>query len=164
MRQAGVLPAHGFDFGPRHMTYIIGALRNRERSDESRPFWLVDSVEIESEATPQPGDLLCFNRCVEARPQDVCERRAGFRMTTHSYESLRRTFWPVTSHNRVPWGNAHTAIVVGNVQVGPRRFVETIGGNESNSVMVKRILVDQNGGIQNPQLHNIFGMIKIIMC
>jgi hypothetical protein len=47
--------------------------------------------------------------------------------------------------------------------------LETIGGNETNSVRLKsNVVIDQHGGIPNPQLHNdpgpIFGMIKIMGC
>jgi hypothetical protein len=164
MRRAGVLPAHGFQFGSKHITYIVGALRNRERSDRTRPFWLVDHIEIQQEAIPKPGDILCFNRCIPGGPQDRCEGHQNQRLTTHTYASLRRTFWPVTPVNREPWGNAHSAIVVGNIQIGAQRFVETIGGNETNSVRRKRIPVDQNGGISNPDANHIFGMIRITGC
>jgi hypothetical protein len=164
MQRAGVLQAHGFQFGAKHITYIVGALRNRERSDRTRPFWLVDHVELQREATPHAGDILCFNRCIRGQPQDVCDGRLGRRRTTHTYASLRRTFWPLTNQNQVPWGNAHSAIVVGSAQVGAQRFVETIGGNEGNSVRLARIPVDQSGNISNPEANHIFGMIKLIAC
>jgi len=164
MRSAGVLPAHGFQFGAKHITYIVGALRNRELSAQNRPFWLVDEIEIQTTDPPKRGDILCFNRCVPGQPQEQCDGHAGERLTTHTYASLRSTFWPVTNQNREPSGNAHSAIVVGNVQIGAQRFVETIGGNEADSVRIKRIPVDQNGNILNPQANHIFGMIKIIAC
>jgi hypothetical protein len=159
MRASGVVAADGFDFGSAHMRYIVGALRNRERSDQSRRFWLVDSIEIRSEAIPEPGDLLCFNR----QHQGV--------MTNHSYTSLRRQFWGTNGQNQnvAAAGHSHCALVVGTAQQGNQRVLETIGGNESNSVRVKRnVVIDQNGGIPNPQLNAdpgpIFGMIKIMRC
>ena len=163
MRRAGVLRDHGFQFSSSHITFIVGALRNREASRRDRPFWLVDSVEIQREATPEPGDLLCFNRCADGRPQDICDGQPGTVLTTNTYERLRNDFWGA-NRNAIPSGSSHSAIVVGTTQVGGQRFVETIGGNESQSVRLRRIPIDQNGGIPNPQANRIFGMIKIIAC
>ena len=159
MRASGVLPADGFDFGSKHMSYIVGALRNRERSDQNRRFWLVDSVEIQREAVPEPGDLLCFNR------------RVNGVMTTHTYTSLRTRFWGNNGQNQnvVPSGSSHCSLVLSSVQQGNQRVLETIGGNETNSVRLKRnVVIDQHGGIPNPAQHTdpgpIFGMIKIMRC
>jgi len=158
MRRAGVRRSDGFEFGGKHITYIVGALRNRERSDRARPFWLVDALELQLEAVPQLGDLLCFNRPV---------RRPGRppQWTQHSYASLRRQFWADRNQNRQPFGNSHCRLVVG-FHAGPdgRRWVETIGGNEANSVRLKRVRINQSGGILNPQGDRIFGMIKLIGC
>jgi hypothetical protein len=159
MRQAGVQRAHGFEFGQRHMNYIVGALRNRERSDRARPFWLVDAIELQLEAVPQSGDLLCFNRLVPRRGQPP-------RWTTYSVASLRNQFWLGGNQNQPPRGSAHCSLVVGSVvdtKTG-RRLLETIGGNEGGSVRLRRIPIDQSGGIPNPQAHHIFGMIKLVGC
>ena len=152
MRTSGVQRAHGFEFAQRHMNYIVGALRNRERSDRTRPFWLVDRIELQQEAVPERGDLLCFNRVVNGV------------MTNHSYESLRRRFWSGGNQNTQPSGSSHCALVVGQLEDRGRRFVETIGGNERQSVRRQRIPVDQSGRIPNPRALNIFGMIKLIEC
>ena len=159
MRAAGVVAADGFDFGSKHMSYIVGALRNRERSAQNRRFWLVDSVEIQREAIPEPGDLLCFNR-----PNNGV-------MTNHSYSSLRSRFWGNNGQNQAvqPSGSSHCALIVGTAQQGNQRVLETIGGNETNSVRLQRnVVIDQNGGIPNPLQHNnpgpIFGMIKMMGC
>ena len=160
MQAAGILPADGFDFGSAHIRYIVGALRNRERSDQNRRFWLVDSVEIQREAIPEPGDLVCFNR-----------PNAQGQMSTHSYASLRAAFWGNNGQlqNVDPTGRSHCALVVGTSQQGNQRFLETIGGNETQSVRLQRnVVIDRNGGIPNPQAHAnpgpIFGMIKIMRC
>jgi hypothetical protein len=167
MRAAGVLPVHGFEFGQRHIRYIVGALRNRERSDRSRPFWLIDAIELlRKEAIPQPGDLLCFNRCAPAGPQHRCGTHPGRRMTTHTYATLRRQFW-ISQPAVVPTGSSHCALVVDNC-TGPngQRSIVTIGGNEANSVLVTPIHVDQDGGLPAAVIarRHIFGMIKIIAC
>ncbi len=166
MRTAGILPADGFVFGQKHISFIVGALRNRERSDRTRPFWLVDATELQKEATPAPGDLLCFNRCIRSNnPQHHCGGRPSRRRTTHTYSNLRARFWgSVANQNRIATGSSHTAIVVGTVEQGGQRFVETIGGNEENSVRVTRFPIDQHGNIPNPQANHIFGMIKIVGC
>jgi hypothetical protein len=154
MRAAGIEPAHGFEFNERHLSYVVGALRNRERSDRDRPFWLVDDVEIRAEAIPQPGDLLCFNRLDENN-----------NMTNHSYASLRLRFWLGGNQNVEPRGASHCRIVVGTVVRGGQRFLETIGGNETHSVRLQsNIAIDQSGGIPNPGAYDIFGMIKITRC
>lgn len=148
MRAAGVVPTFGFDFSRRHLTYIVGALRNRERSDRTRPFWLSDQLELQYEVVPQPGDLLCFNR----------------EGTNHSYESLRRQFWSGGNQDVPVRGVSHSSIVVGVRQHGARRVVETIGGNEDNSVRVAQFPLNAEGGIANPREHQMFAMIKLIRC
>lgn len=159
MRAAGVTQADGFNFGSAHMSYIVGALRNRERSTPNARFWLVDSIEIRAEAIPEPGDLICFNRPVQGV------------MTNHSYTSLRAQFWGNNGQNQnvAPSGSSHCALVVGTAQVGAQRFLETIGGNETNSVRLQRtVAIDANGGIPNPAANAnpgpIFGMIKMMQC
>ena len=155
MHASGIRPIHGFNFGSAHIHYIVGALRNRERSDQDRPFWLVDSTELRREAIPRPGDLLCFNRPVNGV------------MTNHSYASLRNQFWGSNGNkqNVQPSGSSHCSIVVGTALQGNQRFLERIGGNETNSVrLLTDIPIDQSGGIPNPQAHHIFGMIKIMRC
>jgi subtilisin family serine protease len=153
MHASGIRPAHGFVFGPRHMTYVVGALRNREASNRDRPFWLVDRVELRVEATPQPGDLLCFNRPDENGV-----------MSTHTFESLRQQ-WVTNNPNADPTGRSHCALVLGTVQQGNQTFLQTIGGNETHSVrLAATIPVDANGGIVNAAAHDIFGMIKITRC
>jgi hypothetical protein len=158
MHTAGIQRAHGFEFGRRHINYIVGALRNRERSDRTRPFWLVDHVELEREAAARSGDLLCFNRPVSLpdRPPMI---------TRHTYARLRNAFWSGGNQNRPPRGSSHCSIVVGTVTAAGGRFIETIGGNETGSVRIqRRIPVDQFGNIINPQAHRIFGMIKLVGC
>jgi murein DD-endopeptidase MepM/ murein hydrolase activator NlpD/LAS superfamily LD-carboxypeptidase LdcB len=152
MHTAGVRQAHGFEFGQRHMNYIVGALRNREQSDRNRVFWLYDEIEVQNEATPQIGDLLCFNREVNGV------------MTNHSYASLRNSFWLHGNQNVPPTGSSHCSIVVGMVERNGRRFIQIIGGNERHSVRLQEIPIDRFGGIPNPQAHNIFGIIKLLRC
>jgi hypothetical protein len=160
MATAGVRQVHGFEFSQRHITYIVGALRNRERSDRNRVFWLADHIEVQSEAAPEPGDLLCFNR------------RVNGIMTQHSYASLRRAYWSDGNQNRVPTGSSHCSIVVGKVERNGEWFIQTIGGNESAAgsgdrgvtVGLREIPIDRFGGIPNPQARNIFGIIKLIGC
>jgi hypothetical protein len=153
MHTAGIRQVHGFEFSERHMNYIVGALRNRERSDQNRVFWLFDHIEIQREATPKIGDLLCFNRLDNG-------------MTRHSYASLRRAFWSGGNQHRPPRGASHCGIVVGMVESGGRRFLQAIGGNETGSVRLRRIPIDRFGGIPNPQANNIniFGIIKLLRC
>lgn len=159
MRAAGIVAADGFDFGSAHMRYVVRALRNRERNDQNARFWLVDSVEVQQETRPEPGDLICFNRPVNGN------------MTNHSYSSLRNTFWGNNGQqqNVAASGSSHCALVVGTAQQGGQPVVETIGGNETNSVRLQRnVVLNQHGGIQNPAAHAnpgpIFGMIKIMRC
>jgi LAS superfamily LD-carboxypeptidase LdcB len=156
---AGVRAAHGFEFGERHMAYIVGALRNRERSDRNRPFWLYDQVELAKEATPEIGDLLCFNRVDNGT------------MTNHSYANLRRQFWE-PNQNAAPTGSSHCSVVVDIISRGGRRFIQTVGGNESVpglgdrgwTVRLKEIEIDQHGAILNPNAIHVFGVIKLLEC
>jgi hypothetical protein len=149
MRTAGVRAADGFVFGARHLEYIVGSLRNRELGDRSRPFWLVDHLELQQEVAPEPGDLLCFNR----------------NNSQHTYASLRRQFWSGGHQNVRTSGVSHCRIVVGvGAAARGSRFIATIGGNEANSVRLQRIPADQFGSIPNPQARGIFGLIKLIEC
>jgi hypothetical protein len=152
MHASGVRRAHGFEFAARHLNYIVGALRNRERSDTTRPFWLVDHVELAHEATLEPGDLLCYNR------------RVNGVWTTHTYDNLRRDYWENGHQNVRPTGSSHAALVVAAGQDARGRFVQTIGGNESQSVMLRRVDLDASGGIPNAQARHIFGLIKMTGC
>lgn len=159
MRTAGVTPAHGFGFGGAHIHYMVGALRNRERSDQAKPFWLLDGIEIVNEVTVEPGDLICMNRI------------ANGRMTDHSYTSLREAFWGSSPDGgraaRRPEGSSHCTLVVGIGQDAAGRFAETIGGNEADSVRLNnsgRIAINAGGGIENPAAHHIFGLIKLMEC
>jgi hypothetical protein len=152
MHTAGVRRAHGFEFAARHMNYIVGALRNRERSDTTRPFWLVDDVELAHETTFEPGDLLCLNR-----------RVAGV-WTTHSYTTLRRAFWENGRENVAVTGSSHTALIVRTGEDARGKFVETIGGNENHSVRLRRVDLDASGGIPNAMARHIFGLIKMTGC
>ena len=160
MHTAGVRQVHGFESSRRHITYIVGALRNRERSGQNRVFWLADSIEVQNEAAPEPGDLLCFNR------------RVNGTMTHHSYDSLRRDYWLGGNQNRVPTGSSHCSIVIGKVERNRRWFIQTIGGNESAAgsagrgvtVGLREIPLDRFGGLPDPHAHNIFGIIKLIGC
>lgn len=155
MATAGITRADGFEFGGAHMRYIVGALRNRELSDQARPFWLVDAVELVNEVRLAPGDLLCFNR--------VVRRNGQRRRTTHSYDSLRRQFW-LNNRNRPGRGSSHTSLIVGTEQRNGRNYVQTIGGNEANSVRLQRVPINDSGGIDNPAASHIFGAIKITRC
>lgn len=152
MATSGVQRAHGFEFAARHMNYIVGALRNRERSDTARPFWLVDHVELANEVTFEPGDILCFNRRVRGV------------WTNHTYTSLRRAFWENGNQNAVVTGSSHTALVVAVGQDAQGRFMTTIGGNEDQSVRTRRVDLDANGGIPNALTRRIFGLIKLTGC
>lgn len=165
MKKSGVERQHGFEFSAAHIRYIVGALRNRERSDQNRPFWLVDATELLNEATPEPGDIICFNRCARHPNPQGC-RDPNSRMTSHSYDSLRRSYWHNgTRQNVQPNGFSHTSLVVGNVTRNGRRFLEIIGGNETNSVRSRtHVEINQHGNIINPAGRNIFGMIKIMKC
>jgi hypothetical protein len=156
---AGIGTAHGFMRSGRHLDFIVGALRNREASDQNRPFWLVDATELQNEATPRPGDLLCFNR------QD----ENGV-WSTHSYQSLRQTYFEDPTPPAVG-GVSHTALIVGERTIGGNRFLETIGGNEGDgaagpargSVRLRfNIPINQHGHIDNPGANRIFGMIKML--
>lgn len=152
MNTSGVRRAHGFEFAARHMNYIVGALRNRERSDTARPFWLVDDVELEHEVTFEPGDILCLNRPVKGV------------WTTHTYSSLRRRFWEDGHETAEVTGSSHTALVVRAGEDARGKFVETIGGNEDHSVRTRRVDLNASGGITNAFGRRIFGLIKMTGC
>ena len=81
--------------------------------------------------------------------------------------SRRAASWD--ANHQTVGGFSHCALVVGRTQQQGNQVLETIGGNETNSVRLKRnVVIDQHGGIPNPLQHNdpgpIFGMIKIMRC
>jgi GH25 family lysozyme M1 (1,4-beta-N-acetylmuramidase) len=164
MHAAGIREAHGFNFSQRHMNYIVGALRNRERSQRDRPFWLVDHLELEHEVTPEPGDLVCFNRCVSRPNHNDQGCPPNHVWTRHTYESLRRQFWLGGNQNAPVTGSSHCSLVVGTTRQGGQDRLEMIGGNETNSVRRRTHIPINNGLILNPQDHHIFGMIKLTGC
>lgn len=55
VRTAGVPEGRGFDFGPSHIRYIVGALRNRLGGDLHNRFWLFGIDEV----APRLGDIVC---------------------------------------------------------------------------------------------------------
>jgi hypothetical protein len=115
----------------------------------------VDSVEVRSEATPEPGDLICLNR----------RNEAGV-WSTHTFTNLRDRY-VTASPTAVAEGRSHCALVLGTVERGGRRFLETIGGNEENSVLLdSTIPIEANGGISEATARDrhLFGMIRIVGC
>jgi hypothetical protein len=109
-------------------------------------------VELEHEVTFEPGDLLCFNRKVDSV------------FTSHTCSSLRRAFWENGHENAAVTGSSHTALIVRTGQDAAGRFVETIGGNETRSVRLRRVDLDASGGISNALAGHIFGLIKMTGC
>ena len=157
MSTAGVTKAMGFELSQRHMSYIVQALRNREASDRTKPFWLYDHIELLREAVPQPGDILCKN-AVNDQNQIT---------TSWTHSRLRRDFFE-NGHDAIPianaFGSSHCDIVVDTIQRGARRFMRTVGGNVSDSVSFTEHEVDQNGTLVNPRAGLIFGIIKLVEC
>jgi hypothetical protein len=156
MHTAGVRRAHGFEFGQRHLAYTVGALRNRERGDRDRPFWLVDHVELEREVVPNGGDLLCFNRRVLVDGNWV--------VTNHSYASLRNQYWSGGNEHQPPRGSSHCAIVLETGRDAQGPFVETIGGNEAQSVRRQRLRIVPPGRILDAHGRPAFALIRMIGC
>jgi N-acetylmuramoyl-L-alanine amidase len=152
---AGVPDGVGFDFSERHITYIVGALRNREGNHADRPFWLY----APDEAAVVPGDIVCRNRKVNGV------------WTTHSYASLKRDFWDNGHDKVVPMGSSHSDVAIAYADIAGQRTIEVIGGNAddttqspnvSNTVGGKRLDVDQSGFLTSPG--RVFGIIKLTEC
>ncbi|HEV8503817.1 MAG TPA: DUF2272 domain-containing protein [Chitinophagaceae bacterium] len=154
---AGIERSDGFLFARKHITYIVGALRNRENSDLTKPFWLHDNIEMLHEATPAPGDLICYNRF---------DQNGNY--SNHSYSSLRARYW---NNNDAPSGVSHCDVVVSITERNGQQIIDTIGGNVNGSVRYTYLTivndqfmkVEENGN--NPQQENdIFGIIKNLNC
>ena len=153
LRTAGV-PDGTFAFSSAHIDYIVAALRNRERSDRDKPFWLY-GVDEQDQAQPQPGDILCFNRDA----------------SNFSYTSLRNLYWDNT--NAVASAPMHCNIMTGTSQRGGRRFIQSIGGNRGipggapnagvTVALTDEIEVDESGVLQNPPAHYL-GFIALVGC
>ncbi len=123
-------PPHdaGFLFHMRHMAYIAQAARNRAAADTARPFWLFDIND--PEIVPRDGDILCLNR-------------GG---TAHSFASVNAA-WVDRNPTDVATGSSHTDIVVGSFEDSGRRWIETVGGNVSDTIGSKYYSVDGAGRI-----------------
>jgi hypothetical protein len=155
-QQAGVEKSDGFIFGRRHLSYIVGALRNRENSDRTLPFWLYDGIEIMLEAAPEVGDLICYNRWDKGV------------YSNHSYHSLRNLYM---NNNDVPTGVSHCNAVVALSERNGNHIIETVGGNVNGSVrftfhtIVNNQIMDTDEDGNNPRLNNdIFGIVKNLEC
>jgi hypothetical protein len=164
-------PHHGgFVFGQRHMIYIAHALRNRENQDQTRPFWLFDIND--PTIVPEDGDILCLNRPVNNA------------WTQHSYQSIRQQWFVNHPNVAAPTGSSHCDIVIGHFEDNGRRWIETIGGNVSNTVGSRYYSLDNNGrlvdgvqlnGTAIPNKSNVtqavgnrpaivFGLIRLTAC
>lgn len=150
VRNAGVPNNVGFEFGPRHILYIVGALRNREAADRARPFWLFQPTEPEGALIA--GDIVCKNRRVDGV------------WTTHSYASLKAAYWDDGHQNVNPTGSSHTDIVIGFLDRGGRRYAELIGGNVGNTAGTTLYEVDANNRLVNAAGDHVFGIIRLLEC
>lgn len=153
LRNAGVGDGVGFSFSGLHMTYIVNALRNRERGDLAKPFWFY-GIDEQDEAFPEPGDLVCLNR----RPSP------GAAMSNYTYDGLRQRYWDNGNQNVTPTGASHCDVAIGYQERDGHRFLEVIGGNVGDTVASKLFEVDANGHILNPASHNIFGVVALLEC
>jgi len=156
-KDAGVELADGFVFRRRHLAYIVGALRNRENSDQTRPFWLFDRTELLLEAFPQRSDLICYNRFDD-----------DGNYSDHSYESLRNRF---AGNNIDPTGVSHTNLVVEVSDINGQTIIKTVGGNLSESVRFVFHRVDGNRIMETDAAGNdlnedvdVFAVIKNLEC
>lgn len=151
MRNAGIQRSDGFWFSQRHIVYIVEAMRNRERNDTTKPFWLYDISE-QAQHPVVAGDLICFNR----KPR-------GKAKTTHSYTKLKRKWWDVVANRtKAATGYSHTDVVIGFHDRGGKRYLEAIGGNRGNTVGSVELEVDANNQILSPG--DVFGILKLTEC
>ena len=144
MRNAGVPSNAGFDFSSLHMTYIVGALRNRERGQRDRPFWFYGIDEI----VPQPGDVLCKNR-------------GG---AIYTYDGLKKKYFDGGNDTVAPSGKSHSDVAIGYAERGDRRFLQVVGGNVSNTVGTTEYEVDEDGRLVDAAANNVFGVITLLEC
>lgn len=145
MRNAGVTEDMGFEFSSKHISYIVGALRNRESKDHDRPFWLYSIDEI----IPQPGDILCKNRSGGGN---------------FSYASLKRDYWDGGNKTKDPSGKSHSDVAIGYGDYGGVRKIELVGGNVSNTVSSTLREVDEIGRLveKGAAGENVFGVIALL--
>lgn len=146
----------GFEFSRRHISYIVQALANREQSDMNKPFWLYGSDEI-GEAPFEMGDIICFNR----------QTQNGW--GTYSYSSLRNAYWDDDSNGLNTaveniGGSAHCNIIVSVYEENGDKYIETIGGNEGDSVRRRKWKLDENGSFIDTSYYRYFGHIKLMKC
>jgi N-acetylmuramoyl-L-alanine amidase len=144
MRNAGVTSDMGFDFSSLHMTYVVGALRNREGQRKDRPFWLYGIDEI----IPQPGDILCRNR----------------KGNSFTYPSLKLQYWDNGNDSKAPAGASHSDVAIGYNDYGTSRKIELVGGNVSNTVGSTLAKVDEIGRLvdKGASGSNVYAVITLL--
>lgn len=145
MRSAGVTDDMGFEFASKHITFIVGAMRNRERKDHDKPFWLYAIDEI----IPQPGDILCKNRAGGGN---------------FSYTSLKRDFWDGNNKNKDASGKSHSDVAIGFGDYGGVRKIQLVGGNVGDTAGGTLREVDEIGRLVDKGAagSNVFGVITLL--
>ncbi|WMJ75087.1 DUF2272 domain-containing protein [Cytophagaceae bacterium ABcell3] len=156
--KAGIKISDGFEFSNRHITYIVHALMNRLNKDQEKIFWLyrVD------ERTPQPGDLVCVNR-----------PGGG----TWNFNNLRNDFLQENNEGKYEinppiQGNSHCDIVLGTKEKDGVKYLETMGGNLSDTILRVDVRLNEDGKIDmetrndegEVENRNYFGILGIEPC
>jgi peptidoglycan hydrolase-like protein with peptidoglycan-binding domain len=157
LRASHVREHDGFEFSRRHITYIVQSLANRELSNKTKPFWLYGKDEI-IDAPIESGDILCFNR-----------RNEDGNWTSHSYSNLRSNHWndinkTLNKQLENVKGSSHCNIVVDTFERGNKKYIVTIGGNESNTLKRVEWELDAVGSVKDTSNLRFFGMIKLVEC
>ncbi len=115
----------GFVRSPRHIDYIRAAWR-----DDARPYRLTDPA-VEK---PAPGDLLCF-----LRDRDSALSHAGL---VQALQAGRADRW-----------KSHCEVVIA-ANPGGDRTLYLIGGNVANTVIMRKLSLDQTGKLELPNVAN----------
>lgn len=115
----------GFARSPRHIDYIRAAWR-----DGATPYRLTDPA-LEK---PAPGDLLCF-----LRDRDSALSHAGL---VQALQAGRADRW-----------KSHCEVVIA-ANPGGDRTLYLIGGNVANTVIMRKLSLDQTGKLELPAAAN----------
>ena len=80
------------------------------------------------------------------------------------YVATGQRCWLNGNQARQPQGSSHAALVIGRAVRNGRPVIRTIGGNESDTVVLSYVPANRDSTIADPGASSVFGMIKIIGC
>lgn len=138
MRKAGA--GKSFRYSSGHYAYVSAAKRNRLSKKAANPFWAYRVTE----AKPEVGDLICNRRCDSRQPA-----RCGA-----TFDNVDNgTEWSLHCDIVVDVKADHILVIGGNTS-------DQFGGLNSNTVGMKKVLLDENGRVRTGPKSSYIAIVK----